>query len=194
MLLQFSPTGKNLLTVGQDDKNSLAVYDWEVGRIAWSSPVDGAKVTAAAWKNETEYMTVGLKHAKFWNQGKGVLGKIPGKWDPMVSCVYWNDKFVTGGSSGNVYVWAGNTGNPSKGHEGAVDCLAIDSKGTLYSGCYKGIVMTWKFTGGKLAADKKICDVSKFDQVDPGVLSLDFFKERILLCTRSSSIYEFSNS
>lgn len=51
VLVQFSPSGKRLLTVGQDDKNSLAVYDWEVGRIAWSSPVDGAKVTAAAWKN-----------------------------------------------------------------------------------------------------------------------------------------------
>ena len=53
VLLEFSPSGKRLLTVGQDDKNSLAVYDWEVSRIAWSSPVDGAKVTAAAWKNET---------------------------------------------------------------------------------------------------------------------------------------------
>lgn len=54
--------------------------------------------------------------------------------------------------------------------------------------------MTWKFTGGKLAADKKVCDASKFDQIDPGVLSLDFFKERILLCTRSSSVYEFGNN
>jgi WD40 repeat protein len=51
VLVEFSPSGKRLLTVGQDDKNSLAVYDWEAGRVAWSSPVDGAKVTAAAWKS-----------------------------------------------------------------------------------------------------------------------------------------------
>ena len=44
VLVLFSPSGKRLLTVGQDDKNSLAVYDWEVGRIAWSSPVDGETV------------------------------------------------------------------------------------------------------------------------------------------------------
>jgi hypothetical protein len=61
-------------------------------------------------------MTVGLKHAKLWTGGKGILGKITGKWDPMVSCVYWSGKFVTGGSSGNVYVWGGNTGIPTKGH------------------------------------------------------------------------------
>lgn len=51
VVLEFSPSGKRLLSVGQDDKNSLAVYDWEVGRKAWSSPVCGAKVTGAAWKN-----------------------------------------------------------------------------------------------------------------------------------------------
>jgi len=37
--------------VGQDDKNSLAVYDWKIPRIAWHSTVCGAKVTDAAWKN-----------------------------------------------------------------------------------------------------------------------------------------------
>lgn len=126
------------------------MYDWEVGRIAWSSPVDGAKVTAAAWKSETEYITVGLKHAKFWTSGKGVLGKIPGKWDPMVSAICWNDKFVTGGASGRLYSWAGTTGNPAQGHSGPVDCLAVDTRGILYSGCSKGVISSWKFSGGKL--------------------------------------------
>ena len=135
-------------------------------------------------------MTVGLKHAKFWTSGKGVLGKIPGKWDPMVSAIYWNDKYVTGGSSGKVYCWAGSTGNPTAAHAGPVDCLAVDTKGVLYSGCSKGSITTWKFSGGKLIQDKKVVDVSQFDNIDPGVLSLDFTKDQMLLCTRSSSIYE----
>lgn len=54
VLVVFSPSGKRLLTVGQDDKNSLAVYDWEAStKPIWSSTVDGAKVTGAAWKSET---------------------------------------------------------------------------------------------------------------------------------------------
>ena len=28
VIVEFSPSGKRLLTVGQDDKNSLAAYDW----------------------------------------------------------------------------------------------------------------------------------------------------------------------
>ena len=108
-------------------------------------------------------MTVGLKHAKLWTSGKGVLGKIPGKWDPMVSCIYWNDKLITGGSSGKVYAWAGNTGNPTAGHSGPVDCLAVDGRGVLYSGCSKGAISTWKFSGGKLVQEKVVINVSKFD-------------------------------
>ena len=81
----------------------------------------------------------------------------------MVSCFYWNDKFITGGSSGNVYVWAGNTGHPTRGHDGPVDSLAADNKGILYSGCSKGMITTWKFSGGKLVQDRKLFDVGKFD-------------------------------
>ncbi len=102
------------MTIGQDDKNSLAVYDWEINRIAFSSPVDGAKVTGAAWQDEQSFITVGLKHVKFWSGPKGTLGKIAGKWDPMVSAIWWNNNYVTGGSSGNIYLWSGSNGTPTK--------------------------------------------------------------------------------
>jgi hypothetical protein len=50
-LVKFSPSGSKLLTVGQDDKNSLAVYDWKNSRIIMDSAVDGARVLDAAWKD-----------------------------------------------------------------------------------------------------------------------------------------------
>lgn len=118
------------------------------------------------------------------------MGKIPGKWDPMVSVVYWNDKFVTGGASGSLYVWSGNTGNPNKAHEGTVDALGVDLKGNLYSGCSKGQIIQWKFTGGKLIVDRRLYDMSKIDSVDSGVLSFDFYKDNMLVCSNSSSIYQ----
>lgn len=72
-------------------------------------------------------MTVGLKHVKMWNGQKGTMCKVPGKWDPMVSVVYWNSKFVSGGSKGDIYLWSGSTGIQCKGHEGRVDCLAVNT-------------------------------------------------------------------
>jgi hypothetical protein len=59
-------------------------------------------------------MTVGLKHAKIWNKEKGVLQKLNGKWDPMLCVICWNDKYISGGASGNVYLWSGGPGVPTK--------------------------------------------------------------------------------
>lgn len=86
-----------------------------------------------------------------WSGAKGTTGKTNAtKWDPMLSAVYWKDKFVTGGTSGAVYLWNGNVAATSKGHNGRVDCFSIDSNGNLYSGDSKGIILSWKITGGKL--------------------------------------------
>ena len=119
-------------------------------------------------------MTVGLKHVKLWNANKGKMCKVPGKWDPMVSVVYWNDKFVSGGSTGTVYLWSGTNSTGSKAHEGRVDCLSVDENKNLFSGCSKGMVIKWKYSGGKLIQDQKILNLAEIDNLSPGILSLDF--------------------
>ena len=135
-------------------------------------------------------MTCGFKHVKLWTKNKGTMCKVPGKWDPMVNIVYWNNKFVSGGSSGSIYLWSGTTGIASKGHEGRVDCLSVDSQDNLYSGCSAGLILKWKYSGGKLIPDQKIAHMSEIDKFSPGVLSLDFSPQNYLVCTNSSSIYE----
>jgi WD40 repeat protein len=91
--LQFSPAGDKLLSIGEDEKNSVAIYDWASTRVLCSSPVDPDKVMDACWKDETEFATVGLKHVKFFNiQGinmtmsKGLYGASGVV--PMISCAY----------------------------------------------------------------------------------------------------------
>lgn len=67
----------------------------------------------------------------------------------------------------------------------------MDQKGNLFSGCSKGAIKQWRINAGKLVADRTVCEVSSFDKLGPGVLSIDFFKDQMLICTSSSSIYEF---
>lgn len=107
----------------------------------------------------------------------------------MLCVVCWNDKYISGGASGNVYLWSGGPGVPTKASEGTIDCFGVDSKGNLYSGCSKGIIKTWKISGGKLVSDRVVVEMSKLDTVDPGILSIDFSKDQMLVCTNSSSIY-----
>ncbi len=135
-------------------------------------------------------MTVGLKHVKLWMNNKGMMCKVPGKWDPMVSVVCWNDKYVSGGIQGTLYLWSGTTSISTKAHEGSVDCLSVDQNGTLFSGCSKGVINKWKYSGGKLVLDQKVLNMEEIDKFSPGVLSLDFSPDNYLICTNSSSIYE----
>jgi hypothetical protein len=52
VLLAFAPKSKLLFSVGNDDKNSFAVYDWKAGTILFSGPVSRGKVNAVCWKSE----------------------------------------------------------------------------------------------------------------------------------------------
>ena len=64
--LAFSPQGEKLLSIGEDDFHSVAIYDWANKRMISNSKVDPDKVFDAQWKDESEFMTVGMKHVKFF--------------------------------------------------------------------------------------------------------------------------------
>jgi microtubule-associated protein-like 6 len=66
-LLQFSTSGQYLASIGQDDDNSIAVYDWKTKRLISTSTVDKAKVNSLAWQSDESLVTCGCKHVKFWD-------------------------------------------------------------------------------------------------------------------------------
>lgn len=64
--MEFSPAGDKLLTIGEDDQNSVAIYDWANKKMICKSGIDPDKVFDAAWANENEFATVGMKCIKFF--------------------------------------------------------------------------------------------------------------------------------
>ena len=108
--VDFSPDGNQLLSIGQDDDNSLAIYDWKAQKLITSAKVDKDKVFAAKWKIANEAVTAGLKHIKFYTvkgsnikAEKGSTGKA-GKFEPILCiCYAFSDqKCLTGTSKGNL--------------------------------------------------------------------------------------------
>lgn len=124
VVLEFSPDGTQLLSIGQDDKNSLAVYNWKAGKIVWTAPTSKGKATAACWKDNKEYCTVGNDHVKFWTEAKGTMGKVPGKWEPMCSVAFLEgSRYVSGGSSGSLFFWNGGSAFKIEAHSGKVHAV-----------------------------------------------------------------------
>lgn len=124
-----------MLTIGQDDKNLIKIYNWKTMTQQWpEQPTSRAKATGGCWKSNTEYATVGLDHVKFWSAGKGVMGKLA-KWDPMFSIASVDNKYVSGSGSGALYVWSGGMGSRVEAHKkGKVHCLLVDNSKNVYSG------------------------------------------------------------
>ena len=64
--MSFSPSGGSLLSAGYDLDNSIAVHDWIAKRLVGSSKTGRGKINGLAWKNDSEFISVGDRHVKFW--------------------------------------------------------------------------------------------------------------------------------
>jgi microtubule-associated protein-like 6 len=198
--VQFSPDGSKLLSVGQDDDNSCAVYDWAQKRLIGTSKVDKAKVTAIGWKSETEFMTCGLKHVKFFTiQGANVAGQR-GQLDASLT----NEAFLcavyqtggqtcfTGTQNGLIVPFSGKSAlKPSQAHQGGVWTL-YHSKTNLISGGQDGKVIKWTYDKSILTKVAEFCDMAKISKFNPGIRALDMKSDgtTMLVGTRGSELYE----
>ncbi|CAD8200325.1 unnamed protein product [Paramecium octaurelia] len=201
VLLKFSPDGSLLLTVGQDDDNSLAIYDWQGKRQICTSNIDKAKVNGAAWKDNEEFVTVGNKHIKFWKiSGRNVQGKMgqqQGKFESQFSVAYAfdNQVIVSGGGSGTLFCWKGGSSDKGiKGHEGKVCSFIMDkAKKLLYSGGLDGKVISWGYEGGQLVKKQEIINLATNPLFPPGVVAMDYNEktQQWLFGTNGAQIFSY---
>ena len=202
-IVQFSPDGKLLLANGQDDYNSVAVYNTSnlnnitlIGTVK----VDGARVLDACWKNNNEFVTVGPKHIKFFKvsgrnitQSKGVYGKV--KKEPLVSAIFAFNKLYTGTDKGNIITWDGSNASSLKAvcKNGPLYTLYYYAKDKLlFAGGYDGIIIA--YDNAKLNERYRL-DIQKITNspCDCGIRSIDCnAKQEMLIGTKGGDIIEIS--
>ena len=72
----FSPDGSKLLSIGEDDDHSLAVYEWQNNMLLCSAKVDKDAVLGANFINEQSLAVHGAKFIKFFSiNGKNCTGQ-----------------------------------------------------------------------------------------------------------------------
>lgn len=201
VLLSFSPDSKRLFSVGNDDKNTFAVYDWISGAILFSGPTSRAKVNGIAWKTNEDFMTCGMDHVKFWTGPKSQMGRIQGKSESMFSCVSTSKVYITGSGDGGLYNWLGNQSSKKiKAHSGKVHTL-VYFKDHVYSGGDDGNIFRWRTeANGQITTPQQEFDtrsafqgfnkvVEEIPQEEFGVLSIDFgSRDELLVGTVGASV------
>ena len=199
-LLKFSPDGSKLISFGEDDDNSLAIYDWENSRLVTTAKVDKAAVLGCAWKNEKEFVTIGQKHIKMWNltsnncsSKRGAWGR--GKAEPLLDAVWVGSTCFTGGWKGSIYPWNGTSvGKAIPAHD-CIYTLAQDpsNESVIYSGGRDGKIKSWTAKGSSLTLIKEIINLSGICKLEPGIRNLDIFTDGTILAgTKSSELYKVS--
>jgi WD40 repeat protein len=196
--LKFSPDGSKLVSFGQDDDNSLAIYDWENSRLICTAKVDKAAVLGCGWKSESEFTSVGQKHIKMWSLTANNCSSKRGSWgrgraEALLDAVYVSGCCFTGGWKGSIYPWnGGSVGKAIQAHD-AVYTLTNDpsNERALYSGGKDGIVKYWEAKGSSLTLLKEIINMSKISSFHPGIRNLDVFTDgsTILVGTKGSELW-----
>jgi len=200
-LLQFSSSGKFLISVGMDDDHSVAVYDSSDGSLVASSKGSRSKSLGLAAFEDNCFCISGKKEMKFWTLNavkgelqskKGLFGK-KAKNTICVSAAYLGCDAVTGQADGTLYLWKGRSvATIRKKHSKAINSLCgyRDDRVGLISGSKDGLVIIWD---GSLAAMRTF-DVSTMGVVDAEVRAVSCMANKVLIGTMGSEIIEVDSA
>jgi microtubule-associated protein-like 6 len=194
--VDFSPDGSKILSIGEDDDHSMAIYEWQQKRLVCTAKVDKDIVLGASFTSESECVVYGAKFIKFFgisglncNGQRGILGTNSGKFEAQMCGTVFGRSFVTGTHMGNLFIWNGRSLSKAiKGHEGQVWALCRSGENML-SGGSDGMILLWDPNMRKLQS-VSVADYS----LNPGVRSLDIKADgTVLVGTRGSEILEIKN-
>lgn len=130
--LAFSSNMKYLVSVGDDDYHSVALWEdtsngsWTAAKLVATAKGDGGVNHFACFSNsDSTIITGGEKHVLFWSiegktmvSKKGKVGKKGTVQNFPCGCEFM-DNFVTGTAGGDLYVWRGDeVSKIIKAHEG----------------------------------------------------------------------------
>jgi WD40 repeat protein len=196
--LSFSPSGKYLVGCAVDDNHMVGVYDAELGALIGIEKGDTAPIIALKFKNDSEFVSVGPKHYKYWSvQNKVLKGKRGqfGDGNNSLKCVTFNgENAIVGAADGSLQTWSGASyGKSYPRHKGTLDALYVNK-----------FVVSGGADGNIHVMDKKSYDIINTislkkiasDSVSPKLRSVAFDENETTLVvgTYGSEIYTLSTS
>ncbi|NXV10481.1 EMAL6 protein, partial [Cettia cetti] len=205
--VNFSATGKLLVSVGVDPEHTITVWRWQEGAKVASRGGHLERIFVVEFRpdSDTQFVSVGVKHMKFWTLAgsallykKGVIGSMEdAKMQTMLSVAFGaNNLTFTGAINGDVYVWKDHflVRLVAKAHTGPVFTIMYACEEGFATGGRDGCIRLW---------DTEFKPITKIDlreteqgykapAVPPGlsIRSVCWKGDRILAGTQDSEIFE----
>lgn len=196
--LKFSPDGKYLISVGQDDYHSIALYDWKNKHlISHSYSFQNKSFFVDFNPNSSHLVQCGNEIIKFWEiNGRNLQFQdaILGSRAKMQGflCAGWvGGHAVVGTADGSIYRFLGHKlDSMIQAHGGAVNCISYSNDG-LCSCSIDGSIKVWT----RFLECRLIIEMKNIGSVNNNVrcIDWDFDLSRILVGTASSEVFEISS-
>ncbi len=107
--LNFSPESNFLLAVSLNDEHDIYLFDIKENRMIATSRGGPTKILDCVFKNEKEFVTVGIKHYKYWMIKNGNVYAKDGFFgqsdNKLGLVVYHCGTFISGSANGELTVW-----------------------------------------------------------------------------------------
>lgn len=202
--LKFSPSGSKLLTYGQDDDNSLAIFDWKKGLLLSTSKVDKTNVLDSEFASENNFYSCGSKHLKYWTfngqnaNGTNVSWKALGNKAEAVISLTNDDKqniLAATGTGKLLLIKAGSISSFKTGlHSGIIIILTFcEETKTFLTGGKDGVVNEVSIEGSKINLIKCIVKLSEVDSINFSIKALDVQNKTLLIGTGGNDIFIIEN-
>eukprot|EP00455_Lapot_gusevi_P057002 TRINITY_DN958_c0_g1_i2.p1 TRINITY_DN958_c0_g1~~TRINITY_DN958_c0_g1_i2.p1 ORF type:complete len:790 (-),score=249.21 TRINITY_DN958_c0_g1_i2:55-2424(-) len=214
LALAFTCDGQHLISVGNDDSHTLAVWQWESDTKRPVVETVGSKdqvfVVKAHPSDPTKFVSFGMKHFKFWtlntsgNQAT-LDAKLASTFERAQgvtqsayhSAVFKNGNWFVGTHSGEVYEFAGETlANIHPAHfisreqSNPVASMCVTEQGIITGG-YDNHLKLWG-DDMSLVADIDLCVALDAADRTFKIRSLDCSGQRVLVGTKESDILVFN--
>ncbi|MGH0154729.1 UNVERIFIED_CONTAM: hypothetical protein FKN15_028429 [Acipenser sinensis] len=184
--VNFSATGKLLLSVGVDPEHTITVWRWQEGARVASKGGHADRIFVVEFRpdSDSQFVSVGIKHIKFWTLAGGALMYKKGgicsvedaRMQTMLSVAFGaNNLTFTGAINGAVYVWRDHflIRVVAKAHTGPVF--------TMYTTLRDGLIVT----GGKERPTKEGGAVKLWDQEMKRCRAFQLETGQLVECVRS---------
>ena len=202
-ILQFSPDGNKLVGSGQDEYNSIALWDTSnLNKITLihEAKVDYTRILDICWVNNEEFVAVGPKFIKYFkiNNGnlislKGLFGKL--KTESLCSVCSAFNRIFTGTTTGNIIQWAEDKirdiNNICK--NGPIYCLHYNEKEKLmFSGGADGVIIAYDNVKLNEKYRLELKQITN-SPTDCGIRAMDFnSKGEMIVGTKGGEIVEIN--
>jgi len=195
--LSFSPSGKILVGCAIDVDHHVAVFDVKSGSCLAMNKGGGNQIVDISMKNDGEFVTVGVRHFKFWKYKSGVLDDKNGKFkrekysNMIVNCTFYKNYCITGTLKGEILVWNGTSVTKciKAKHDGPVDAIHI-YEDRIFTGGRQGNIV---ILDGKFNVEHSV-STKNLGGADPGVNAFAYDGSRLIIGTRGSEVYELNFS